>query len=896
MNELLSALSLWLIDYLIVATAFLAASALALWFTRQPSQRMATAWGTMVGLSVLAVATALPAWPRIDVRQWTLPEHVADSAPLPAPEVPIDERVVNQPERTALPASEPALLPALASTPLPVAAIGTWQGSITLTWLAAAMLAVAWIVLGALQAWRLLWTAGNPPSWVHAELIRIVGGRKLPRLKTSMSIGSAVALGALRPAILLPTNHVRDEYSAGVQAALAHEWAHIRHGDLWMLAWQRLLLPLLAAHPLFWLLRRQIRADQELLADIAAAGERPVEYAEALLAWAREAGSRTSAPLVALAMWENPQTVSRRIQMILDPKNPVAQPGSRWWRVALLAVLAGMVISLSIISVRPQSAVGQDKGPAAPAQPAAIEPSAQAIDQIKEALEKLRTEAAQNAKLREDMQRETAHLKQRISDLMAQLAWLRSVANQDAKDKVPDAEFIRRVYLDLTGTVPAAADVKLFLDSDDASKREKLIDKLLGDAKVADHWAKVWKEAIAGRDPSPVDAKLSPAAEAAAESTVTVFHLRYTKAEDAVKLASELWPAIGKPNANILADPRTNSLIVQGPPQAAEVLRAILKVIDQAAAPSERSQPREASTYRTASAASYDPRTQRRLLEIDLAQAEAEMELAAAELDEVKKLGNAVSASELRKKEAALRYARLKRERAGVLLEAAAAPKDSAARSPLNAVEQAIVPPKNLHEKIWQTLGLGLGPAADDDVKKVNPAFRGGLVVINVRQGSPADDRGLLKGDILVGLGRWEMRSLENVVYALENEDLKQGELSFHILRDGKVLVGRLSLSRSELDRTPNPPADNTRSVGGDDLATKIRLAEIDLKDAQIKLDAEELKLKRMMEIVVKNPSSVSQAEQDVAKLAASQARIAVERAQTVLEGLKAQAAQPPRR
>ena len=42
-----------------------------------------------------------------------------------------------------------------------------------------------------------------------------------------------------------------------------------------------------------------------------------------------------------------------------------------------------------------------------------------------------------------------------------------------------DAEFLRRVYLDLAGTIPTPDEVKTFLADSDAKKREKLIDKLL---------------------------------------------------------------------------------------------------------------------------------------------------------------------------------------------------------------------------------------------------------------------------------------------------------------------------------------------------------------------------------------------------------------------------------
>src|SRR5437899_3289656 len=42
-----------------------------------------------------------------------------------------------------------------------------------------------------------------------------------------------------------------------------------------------------------------------------------------------------------------------------------------------------------------------------------------------------------------------------------------------------DAEFLRRVYLDLAGTIPSPDEARAFLADTDAKKRETLIDKLL---------------------------------------------------------------------------------------------------------------------------------------------------------------------------------------------------------------------------------------------------------------------------------------------------------------------------------------------------------------------------------------------------------------------------------
>lgn len=61
-----------------------------------------------------------------------------------------------------------------------------------------------------------------------------------------------------------------------------------------------------------------------------------------------------------------------------------------------------------------------------------------------------------------------------------------------------DAEFIRRVYLDLTGRPPSGDKVRAFLDDKTASreKREKLIDELIGSKDFVKHWANKWADLL----------------------------------------------------------------------------------------------------------------------------------------------------------------------------------------------------------------------------------------------------------------------------------------------------------------------------------------------------------------------------------------------------------------
>lgn len=52
-------------------------------------------------------------------------------------------------------------------------------------------------------------------------------------------------------------------------------------------------------------------------------------------------------------------------------------------------------------------------------------------------------------------------------------------------ERASDAEFLRRVTLDLTGTIPSAAAARAFLNDPAADKREKLIDRLLASPEYA---------------------------------------------------------------------------------------------------------------------------------------------------------------------------------------------------------------------------------------------------------------------------------------------------------------------------------------------------------------------------------------------------------------------------
>jgi hypothetical protein len=76
--------------------------------------------------------------------------------------------------------------------------------------------------------------------------------------------------------------------------------------------------------------------------------------------------------------------------------------------------------------------------------------------------------------------------------VFAKLRTLRLLPSEPA----PDHVFLRRLYLDLLGILPTAAEARAFLQDPRSDKRERLIDLLLERPEFADFWALKWSDLL----------------------------------------------------------------------------------------------------------------------------------------------------------------------------------------------------------------------------------------------------------------------------------------------------------------------------------------------------------------------------------------------------------------
>ena len=65
-----------------------------------------------------------------------------------------------------------------------------------------------------------------------------------------------------------------------------------------------------------------------------------------------------------------------------------------------------------------------------------------------------------------------------------------------------DEEFLRRIYLDVTGRIPSADQVRSFVNDTDPEKRNAVIDSLIGSPEFVDKWTMFFGDLFKNDGPS----------------------------------------------------------------------------------------------------------------------------------------------------------------------------------------------------------------------------------------------------------------------------------------------------------------------------------------------------------------------------------------------------------
>ncbi len=299
---------------------------LAVWFVLRHLTRYSAATRLAIWQVTLAVVVLLPA-----LRQ--LPDLSLFETPTQAPRVAV---------ATESSPAEPLPTP----VPRPLIEVDH-HGPVELFAPLAATLAFFQLLRLALAYLVLTWwkRKSHPaPLTLPTPLSRSVSVRLSPR------IGMPMALGYLRPVILLPESFAAGLTPEQLRLVLLHESAHLERRDDWTTLAERLLRAVLFIHPAVYFIGRQLDREREMACDdwVVAHSGSTQPYAEAL-ARVAELTSLRPTPLLAAGAGRRKE-IFARLEALLDGARNRMPAAS-----APLVLGAGVLLLLAVSQSTPYS-------------------------------------------------------------------------------------------------------------------------------------------------------------------------------------------------------------------------------------------------------------------------------------------------------------------------------------------------------------------------------------------------------------------------------------------------------------------------------------------------------------------------------------------------------------
>ena len=325
MGEALDRLVPLLRDGAIAATALMGLTALVMVATGQPARRCCLARLALVGsIAILPIAyfAQIPRFPLHHPVGWF--QHPRSGAQA------VDELPLN--DRSA-------------------GAVAVGRGLVVAS-IAMTGLGVATILIGWAGCARLLGRTiePSPESLRVYEAVRPSSRWRRPRLRVSARARRPALIGTFRPTIVIPTDLDEPGQDDALRLSLLHEVAHAERLDPFFGFVSALAGSLWFFVPPVWWVRRQMRLDQEFLADRRASSRfgPTASYASSLVGLAQtgpEAGASGSGM--------RPRTESDisplflRVLMLVRCPFPVEITAPRWWRVACPPAVAAVTVLAS---------------------------------------------------------------------------------------------------------------------------------------------------------------------------------------------------------------------------------------------------------------------------------------------------------------------------------------------------------------------------------------------------------------------------------------------------------------------------------------------------------------------------------------------------------------------
>lgn len=184
------------------------------------------------------------------------------------------------------------------------------------------------------------------------QLVKQIGLSKLPKLVVSLSAEVPMAIGWLKPVVLMPAKMILGLNQAQLEMLLLHELAHIKRYDYLVNFLQTLVEILLFFHPAVLWISKQMRQEREYCSDDIAVAHcgNPIAYAHTLADTAELCGSHRHSTIPTMAMAASGGDLKDRVYRLVNHScTNSANPG-KW--LAGITLTIGLTLGLTTLSTK----------------------------------------------------------------------------------------------------------------------------------------------------------------------------------------------------------------------------------------------------------------------------------------------------------------------------------------------------------------------------------------------------------------------------------------------------------------------------------------------------------------------------------------------------------------
>lgn len=175
------------------------------------------------------------------------------------------------------------------------------------------------------------------------QLVDQVGLKKAPKLLVSLKVDVPMAIGWLKPVVLMPAKMITGLSSEQLEMLLLHELAHIKRHDYLVNFFQTLIEILLFFHPAVLWVSKQMRQEREYCSDDIAVSHcgNPIAYAHTLADTAALCRHSRKATIPTMAMAASGGDLKQRVVRLVNHQCTSENHAGKW--------LAAVTISFFVL-------------------------------------------------------------------------------------------------------------------------------------------------------------------------------------------------------------------------------------------------------------------------------------------------------------------------------------------------------------------------------------------------------------------------------------------------------------------------------------------------------------------------------------------------------------------